>query len=77
MTKVESKLTDAELDVLDQLLDGRTNVKISRRLRLFDKTIKNHISHMLTKTGFANRLQLVVAVYKERERGLRKLLRAA
>ena len=77
MTKIEALLTEAERDVLDHLLEGRTNVDISKRLRLSDKTIKNHISHILAKTGFTNRLQLVVSIYKERERGLRKLLRAA
>jgi len=77
MTSTEALLSDAERDVLDLLLDGMRNVRIARKLGLSDKTVKNHISHILTKTGCASRLELTVRVYKERERELRRRLRAA
>ena len=77
MTQIESLLSAAELDVLEELLDGLTNRQIGKRLKLSDKTVKNHISHILTKTGCSSRLELTVRVYKERERELKRRLRAA
>jgi DNA-binding NarL/FixJ family response regulator len=77
MTKTEALLSSAEREVLLCLLDGMTNIAIAKDLRVSDKTVKNHISHILTKSGCATRLQLTVKVYKERERQLRRRLRAA
>jgi DNA-binding NarL/FixJ family response regulator len=77
MTQTEALLTDAERDVLSGLLDGLTNVQIAKDLRLSDKTVKNHFSHILAKTGHATRLGLTVAIYKEREKELRRRARAA
>ncbi|MHB8702889.1 MAG: response regulator transcription factor [Candidatus Tyrphobacter sp.] len=77
MTRIESLLSDAERDVLALLLDGLTNVQIAREIERSDKTVKNHISHILTKTGCATRLELTVRVYKAREKELKRRLRAA
>ena len=72
MTKIEATLSPAERDVLRKLLDGLRNQEIASRLRLSDKTVKNHISHILRKTGTSSRLELTIKVYKQRERALRK-----
>jgi DNA-binding CsgD family transcriptional regulator len=77
MTTPESYLTPAEREVLNELLEGHTNAQIAKRLRISAKTVKNHVSHILAKTGFSSRLKLTVAVYKERTKGLRRRLRAA
>jgi DNA-binding NarL/FixJ family response regulator len=77
MTNIEALLSDAEREVLARLLDGMRNIRIARDLGLSDKTVKNHISHILTKTRCASRLELTVRVYKQRERDLRRRLRAA
>jgi DNA-binding NarL/FixJ family response regulator len=77
MTNIETLLSDAERNVLDLLLDGMRNVRIARELGLSDKTVKNHISHILCKTQCGSRLELTVRVYKEREGELRRRLRAA
>lgn len=70
-----AQLSDAERVVVEHLIEGRTNVEIARKLRLSDKTVKNHQSHILTKTNCSTRLQLTVKVYKERVRDLRRRLR--
>ncbi len=77
MANIEGVLSQAQREVLAELIDGRTNVQIAKRLRISDKTVKNHISHILTKTGCSTRLELTVKVYKERERELKRRLRAA
>jgi len=77
MTRTRETLTLAENDVLDLLLDGLTNAEIAEQLELSDKTVKNHLSHILAKTGCATRLELTVQVYKERERELKRRIRVA
>jgi DNA-binding NarL/FixJ family response regulator len=77
MTDTEALLSEAERDVLALLLDGMTNAQIAREIGRSDKTVKNHISHILIKTRCATRRELTVQVYKEREKELRRKLRAA
>ena len=77
MTSIEASLSPAERSVLQKLLDGLHNQDIAARLRLSDKTVKNHISHILRKTGTTSRLELTIKVYKQRERALRRRLTAA
>jgi DNA-binding NarL/FixJ family response regulator len=77
MTDTEALLSEAEREVLGFLLDGMTNIQIAKEIGRSDKTVKNHISHILTKTDCATRLELTVRVYKEREKELKRKLRAA
>lgn len=72
MTNIEASLSPAERGVLQKLLDGMRNQEIANRLRLSDKTVKNHISHILRKTGTSSRLELTIKVYKQRERALKR-----
>jgi DNA-binding NarL/FixJ family response regulator len=72
MTNIEASLSPAERGVLQKLLDGLRNQEIANKLRLSDKTVKNHISHILRKTGTSSRLELTIKVYKQRERALKR-----
>lgn len=56
-----SSLSERELQVVRLVAEGLSNKEISSRLSLSDKTVKNHISHILAKTGLTARTQ--VAVY--------------
>jgi|GEM_PF-3392445 two-component system, NarL family, nitrate/nitrite response regulator NarL len=72
ITKIERALTPMERRVLARVLSGERNKTIARRFGLSDKTVKNHISHILTKTGCQTRLELTVNVYKARIRALKR-----
>jgi DNA-binding NarL/FixJ family response regulator len=54
-------LSERELEVVRLVAEGLSNKEISARLSLSDKTVKNHISHILAKMNLTARTQ--VAVY--------------
>lgn len=54
-------LSERELEVVRLVAEGLSNKEISTRLSLSDKTVKNHISHILAKMNLTARTQ--VAVY--------------
>jgi DNA-binding NarL/FixJ family response regulator len=53
-------LSDRELQVVRLVAEGISNKEISLRLALSDKTVKNHISHILAKLGLTARTQVAV-----------------
>ena len=61
------ELTDREREVLDLVASGLDNLSIARRLSLSSKTVRNHLSNILTKLQVADRAQAIV---RAREAGL-------
>ena len=65
--------TERELDILKELTTGDTNAEIAERLFISVATVKSHIQHLMEKTGFKTRTELVSEarglgiVIKERE----------
>ena len=57
---LQARLSDRELEVVRLIVEGLSNKKISTRLTLSDKTVKNHISHILAKLGLTARTQVAV-----------------
>ena len=57
---VSTSLTERELDVLRELVGGASNSEIAETLNISERSVKQHITDMLTKTGFKSRLQLAV-----------------
>ena len=53
------EFTERELDVLKELTTGDTNAEIARRLFISVATVKSHIQHLMEKTGFKTRTELV------------------
>ncbi|MDO4845051.1 MAG: response regulator transcription factor [Oscillospiraceae bacterium] len=51
--------TERELDVLKELTTGDTNAEIAERLGISVATVKSHLLHMMEKTGFRTRTELV------------------
>lgn len=49
------ELTERELDVLKQVARGKTNQQIADDLVLSLKTVRNHVSNILSKLGVTNR----------------------
>jgi DNA-binding NarL/FixJ family response regulator len=50
-------LTARERDVLAAITRGRANREIARQLGLSEKTVKTHVSAILTKLGVQDRTQ--------------------
>jgi DNA-binding CsgD family transcriptional regulator len=51
-------LTPREREILAHIVAGRTYGEIARELVLSEKTVSVHVSHLLRKTGTANRVEL-------------------
>jgi len=57
-------LTPQERRILDLISEGKTNRQIGEEMYLAEKTVKNYVSHLLTKLGMERRTQ--AAVYAAR-----------
>jgi len=57
-------LTEREMDVLAELARGLTNKEIAQALYLSDKTVKSHVSSILTKLNVPSRGQAVAAAQR-------------
>jgi DNA-binding NarL/FixJ family response regulator len=58
-------LTDREQEVLVLLARGRANKEIARDLQIGEKTVKTHVSNILSKLGVQSRTQ--AALYAVRQ----------
>jgi NarL family two-component system response regulator LiaR len=58
-------LTPRELEVLRLIASGMSNKEIARELVLNERTVKGHVSNILSKLGLADRTQ--AALYAVRE----------
>jgi DNA-binding NarL/FixJ family response regulator len=61
------QLTDREREVLELVAQGQPNAAIAARLYLSHKTVRNHVSNILSKLQVADRAQ---AVAQARDAGL-------
>lgn len=55
-----TKLTRRELDVLGQIVAGKTNLEIGAALSIALETVKTHVQRILAKLGVADRTQAAV-----------------
>jgi len=63
--RTETDLSWRELEVLALLVEGKENAEIAQVLSISTQTVKNHISHILTKLNVPNRtLAAVEAVWR-------------
>src|SRR5438552_2308334 len=58
-------LTPRELEILKQVATGLSNKQIAYRLKISEKTVRNHVSHIYEKIGVVDRSQ--AAVYAVRK----------
>jgi DNA-binding CsgD family transcriptional regulator len=56
----DALLSARELQVVRLIAEGLSNKQIGANLDLSDKTVKNHISHILAKLGLTARTQVAV-----------------
>ena len=57
---LSAALTKRELEVLRELVSGKTDAEIGEALNMAVPTVKHHIQQLFFKTGFTNRTQLAV-----------------
>ena len=55
------RLSVRELQVVDGLLQAKSNKEIARSLDLAEKTVKHYMTNLMTKLGVRNRLEVVLA----------------
>lgn len=61
-----AKLSPQERRILDLIAEGKTNRQIGAEMYLAEKTVKNYVSNLLAKMGFARRTE--AAVYAARSK---------
>lgn len=57
-------LTDRERDVLSLIADGLSNRQIAERIFISEKTVKTHVSNILSKLHLADRTQAAIYALK-------------
>jgi DNA-binding NarL/FixJ family response regulator len=55
-----TELTDRERDVLRLIVKGASNREIAQELHLSEGTVRNHISHILTRLNLRDRTQVAI-----------------
>ncbi len=58
-------LSERELEVLKLIADGASNEQIAERLVISEKTVKSHVSNILSKLHVADRTQAAVYAWRE------------
>lgn len=61
---VFDRLSAREGEILELLCEGLSNKQIARRLFVAESTVKTHLSSIMDKCGFRDRLQVVIAAYR-------------
>jgi DNA-binding NarL/FixJ family response regulator len=62
----DERLTDREREVLALLAEGQPNKVIARRLRIAEKTVKNHVTHILQTLDVSDRTQAALWLQRRR-----------
>ena len=57
-------LTKIEKEVFELLIQNNTTVQISEKLKISEKTVRNHISNAMQKLGVKGRASAVVELLK-------------
>jgi DNA-binding NarL/FixJ family response regulator len=57
-----ARLTSQERVIAGHISDGLTNREIAKRMGLAEKTVKNYVSHLLTKMGWTRRSEAAAQV---------------
>ena len=58
-------LSNREIEVLQLIAAGKSNIAIAQILVVSPKTVKNHVSHILHKLNLSNRVEAAVFAVKK------------
>jgi NarL family two-component system response regulator LiaR len=58
-------LTEREMEVLQSIAEGLSNMDIAARLKISGKTVKSHVSNILSKLYVTDRTQAAVYAWRE------------
>lgn len=61
----ENELTDREIEILKQIASGKSNQEIADELVLSERTVRTHITNILTKLNLSNRTQAALYALQE------------
>jgi DNA-binding NarL/FixJ family response regulator len=61
-----SNVTRREQEIAELVADGLTNKEIASKLFLSERTVDNHVQHLLNKLNFGSRAQIAAWVGKRR-----------
>lgn len=64
-SKWPSRLSAREMQVLDLLLANQSNKEIASKLKIAERTVKFHVSNVLTKFGVQRRADLILLWYQQ------------
>jgi len=81
LTSSNPHLTDREREVLDLILQARSNREIAKHLGIEERTVKAHVGRLMRKSGSENRIELTMRALNaakdvsatDRRRGDRRL----
>ena len=59
MIHPRSELSELELEIIELVATGLTNLEIAGQLTISKRTVDNHVSNIFTKTGAKNRVALL------------------
>lgn len=62
---VFTELSEREMEVLRLIADGANNSSIAKQLVISEKTVKSHVSNILSKLHLADRTQAAVLAWRE------------
>lgn len=60
-----AQLSTREVQVLDRLLENLSNKEIAAKLNISERTVKFHVSNVLTKFGVGRRADLILLSYQQ------------
>ncbi|MEW6633619.1 MAG: response regulator transcription factor [Pseudomonadota bacterium] len=63
-----SRLTGREAEILKLVAEGLSNKEVAARLSLQEKTVKHHMTKVLTKLNVRNRTEAALLMHEARER---------
>ena len=58
------ELTSREQEIFRLIAEGHSNAEIAEALVITDSTVKSHVTHILSKLGLRDRVQLVVLAHQ-------------